>query len=102
LRDPDGNEYVYFIKEVDVPGYKPVGYYLESGTSKTVNSTELAENSTKHFAIHNAEDSSNSTTLPESGGTGTRIYYTIGAMLLLLAAAGYWAYSIKRRRWYDE
>ena len=40
--------------------------------------------------------------LPESGSTGTRIYYTLGAMLLLLAAAGYWAYSIKRRRWYDE
>ena len=100
LRDPDGNEYVYFIKEVDVPGYKPVGYYLESGTSKTVNSTELAENSTKHFAIHNAEDSSSSTTLPEAGGSGASIYYITGALLMLLTAAGYTMF--KRRRWLSE
>ena len=37
--------------------------------------------------------------LPESGSTGTRIYYTIGGILLLLSAAGY--VTAKRRRWSD-
>jgi len=40
------------------------------------------------------------TSLPESGGGGTKLIYTIGAMLLMMSGAGYTMY--KRRRWYDE
>jgi len=99
LYDPEGNQYVYFIKEVDVPGYKPVGYQLD-GSSGTANSTALSEGQTKSFKIKNAKDDSNSTTLPEAGGSGASIYYITGALLMLLTAAGYTMF--KRRRWLSE
>ena len=90
-----GHTYRYFIKEEATGAFIPVAY------STSGQGAELSDTLTQ-LSLTNASQQSESTTLPESGSTGTRIYYLSGAMLLLLAAAGYWAYSIKRRRWYDE
>jgi hypothetical protein len=90
-----GHTYRYFIKEEATGAFIPVAY------STSGQGAELSDTLTQ-LSLTNASQQSESTTLPESGSTGTRIYYLSGAMLLLLAAAGYATYSIKRRRWYDE
>ena len=51
------------------------------------------------ITIKNTPTESPSVELPTTGSTGTRIYYTIGGILLLLSAAGY--VTAKRRRWSD-
>ncbi|MCR5599656.1 MAG: Cna B-type domain-containing protein [Ruminococcus sp.] len=99
ITDDNGNAYHYYIveDETGLNGYVPWDYSGNNGST-------LGANGKVTYTVYNGrnDEDSPSTTLPESGSTGTRIYYTLGAMLLLLAAAGYWAYSIKRRRWYDE
>ena len=88
-----GHTYRYFIKEEATGAFIPVAY------STSGQGAELSDTLTQ-LSLTNASQQSESTTLPESGSTGTRIYYEIGALLLLLSAAGY--ITIKRRRWYDE
>ena len=44
----------------------------------------------------NAKSEEEAVELPESGGSGTHTYYTVGGILLLLSAAGY--VTAKRRR----
>lgn len=89
-----GHTYRYFIKEEATGAFIPVAY------STSGQGAELSDTLTQ-LSLTNASQQSESTTLPESGSTGTRIYYITGAMLLLLAAAGYATYSFKRRRWSD-
>ncbi len=67
------------------------------------NNRGLVENNATTYNVFNGkneEEVPSSTTLPESGGSGTRIFYTAGAVMLLISAAGYTMY--KRRRWSDE
>ena len=91
--DGNGHNYRYFIRETSTGSYIPVAY--------TSNGLELERNSTAHLALANAvEETSSPVTLPESGSTGTKLYYVFGGILLMLAAAGY-TYT-KRRRWSDE
>lgn len=94
LNDGNGHNYRYFIKETSTGNYIPIAY--------TSNGAELNRYSTTRLGLANAveENEPGSTTLPESGGTGTRIFYTAGAVMLLISAAGYTMY--KRRRWSDE
>ena len=69
------------------------------------NNRGLVANNATTYNVFNGKDEEetpSSTELPTTCSTGTRVYYITGAALLLLAAAGYAAYSIKRRRWYDE
>ena len=93
LNDGNGHNYRYFIKETSTGSYIPIAY--------TSNGLELSRYSTTRLALTNAveETEPDSVELPESGSTGTRIYYTVGGILLLLSAAGY--VTAKRRRWSD-
>ena len=100
--------YFYWAEEIEINGMPVAGYTVsysftdgDSATDYSINAANLGSNpliTIKNTPTENPSE----VELPESGSTGTRIYYTLGAMLLLLAAAGYCAYSIKRRRWYDE
>ena len=98
ITDDNGNAYHYYIveDETGLNGYVPWDYSGNNGST-------LRANGKVTYTVYNGrnDEDSPSTTLPESGGTGTRIYYITGAMLLLLAAAGYATYSFKRRRWSD-
>ena len=93
LNDGNGHNYRYFIKETSTGSYIPIAY--------TSNGLELSRYSTTRLALTNVveETGPDSVELPESGSTGTRIYYTVGGILLLLSAAGY--VTAKRRRWSD-
>ena len=102
----DGGVYLYYISEVTgnngyVQGktssdnYYPCQYDGNTGVN-------LSDDSDHTIVVHNKktdEEIPDSVTLPESGGRGTRIYYTVGGILLLLSAAGY--VTMKRRRWSD-
>lgn len=100
--------YYYWAEEIEINGMPVAGYTVsysftdgDSTTDYSINAANPGANpliTIKNTPTENPSE----VELPESGSTGTRIYYTLGAMLLLLAAAGYWTYSIKRRRWYDE
>ena len=93
IDDGNGHNYRYFIRETSTGSYIPVAY--------TSNGLELDRYSTAHLALANAvEETSSPVTLPESGSTGTKLYYVFGGILLMLTAAGY-TYT-KRRRWSDE
>ena len=92
--DDDGNAYHYYIveDETGLNGYIPWDYSGNNGST-------LRANGKVTYTVYNGrndEDSPSSTTLPTSGGSGTRIYTTIGGILLLLSAAGY--VTAKRRR----
>jgi len=99
--------YYYWAEEIEINGMPVAGYTVsysftdgDSETDYSINAANPGANpliTIKNTPTENPSE----VELPESGSTGTRIYYTLGAMLLL-SAAGYWAYSIKRRRWYDE
>ena len=92
--DEEGNKYYYWVEEVNVPtGYS--ASYLDN----SIDAMEVATlGNTPTVTITNTKVSE-SVELPTSGGTGTRIYYTVGGLLLLLSAAGY--ITMKRRRWSD-
>lgn len=106
--DANDNPYYYTVEELLIGDKSPsnlgysTAYKFLDGDGTTWNSINATNAGASSVLIRNSKSTDTSVELPESGSTGTRIYYTIGAMLLLLAAAGYWAYSIKRRRWYDE
>ena len=91
--DGRGNIYRYFIKEESAGTFIPVAY--STSTEGAVLSDELTQ-----LHLTNASQQSDSVELPESGGKGTRLYYTAGALLLLLSSAGYIVF--KRRRWLIE
>ncbi|MCI6730767.1 MAG: Cna B-type domain-containing protein [Lachnospiraceae bacterium] len=76
--DTDGNtaNYYYYVEEVSVPNYT-TSYDnnggIQSGTITVTN--QAVENPTFE--------------LPETGGPGTRIAYTLGSILMLLASAAF-------------
>ena len=76
--DTDGNtvNYYYYVQEVSVPNYT-TSYEnnngIQSGTITVTN--QAVENPTFE--------------LPETGGPGTRIAYTLGSILMLLASAAF-------------
>ena len=90
--DGKGNTYRYFIKEESTGSYIPVAYSTSEGGA-------VLGDSVLQLDLTNAATQS-PVTLPESGSTGTRLYHTLGALMLLLVAAGY--AEFKRRRWYNE
>lgn len=107
MYDASGNKYYYWVEETAITGNSTltafdVAYKFDDGSDDTTYCIDAELHGNGEITIRNTPKESQAGVLPESGSTGTRIYYTLGAMLLLLAAAGYWAYSIKRRRWYDE
>ncbi len=98
--------YYYWAEEIKVNGMPVAGYTVSysftDGDSETDYSINAANpGSNPLITIKNTPtESPSSVELPESGSTGTKIYYVFGGILLMLAAAGY-TYS-KRRRWSDE
>lgn len=96
LTDGMGHYYRYFIAEKydDTANYIPISY--------AENDKQLVKDSVTVLALENytEETESSSTTLPETGGRGTAIYYTIGGLLLMLGAVGY--VTIRRRKWSNE
>lgn len=107
MYDASGNKYYYWVEETAITGNSTltafdVAYKFDDGSDDTTYCIDAELHGNGEITIRNTPKESQAGELPSSGSTGTRIYYTLGAMLLLLAAAGYWAYSIKRRRWYDE
>lgn len=101
--DGANNPYYYWVEEVDIPtGYTPsYSYKVGKGeeTSSAIDANQVNQNSEGIMVITNTKQEA-TTSLPESGGGGTKLIYTIGAMLLMMSGAGYTMY--KRRRWYDE
>ena len=94
--------YYYWAEEIEVNGKPVAGYTVsysftdgDSETDYSINAANPGANPL--ITIKNTPtESPSSTTLPTSGGSGTRIYTTIGGILLLLSAAGY--VTAKRRR----
>lgn len=93
--------YYYWAEEISgAEGYK-AGYSFTDSDDTTSYSINASNSGDSTIHIKNMlNQTPSSTTLPTSGSTGTRVYYVTGAMLLLLAAAGYATY--KRRRWSSE
>ena len=89
-----GHTYRYFIKETATDAFIPVAY------STSAQGAELSDVLTQLELTNASQQNDTPVELPESGSTGTKVYYTVGGVLLLLSAAGYT--MIKRRRWYDE
>jgi LPXTG-motif cell wall-anchored protein len=109
MYDASGHKYYYWVEEtgvtsrgIDSTNQYTVAYKFDDGSDDTTYCIDAELHGNGEITIRNTPKESQAGVLPESGSTGTRIYYIAGGMLLLLAAAGYWAYSIKRRRWYDE
>jgi len=93
-QDEQGNTYYYWIEETPLTGYT-VSY-----TGNDIKANTVASGTIPTITMTNTPSSSETPALPESGGGGTKLIYTIGAMLLMMSGAGYTMY--KRRRWYDE
>ena len=97
--DDNGNAYHYYIveDETGLNGYIPWDYSGNNGST-------LRANGKATYTVYNGrndeETPPESVELPESGGSGTTLYYTISGILLMLSAVGY--VTIKRRRWSDE
>ncbi len=87
VTDPDGNPYVYYIKETDGTTGYTVTY--EDGV-------KLVEGDTAEIVVTNTKKESSTTTMPSTGGNGARKYYTVGGMLLMLSACG-WAMRRRKR-----
>jgi len=93
--------YYYWVEEINSPNYK-ASYSFTDGDSETDYSINAANpGANPLITIKNTPTESPSVELPESGSTGTKIYYLTGGILLLLSAAGYITYT-KRRRWFNE
>ena len=90
--DAAGNPYYYWVEEVYVTEGYSAGY-----TGNCIKADTVAAGSIPEITIINTRSYAQPA-LPSSGGEGTRIFYTAGAMLLVLSAAGYTMY--KRRRWF--
>ena len=88
--DGQGHTYRYFIREQATDSFIPISYSTNS------QGAELGD-TVVQLDLTNASQQSESVILPESGGSGTRIFYIAGALLMLLSAAGYLMW--KRRRW---
>lgn len=99
--------YYYWAEEIEVNGKPVAGYTVsysftdgDSETDYSINAANPGANPL--ITIKNTPtESPSSVELPESGSTGTKIYYLTGGILLLLSAAGYITYT-KRRRWFNE
>ncbi len=93
--------YYYWAEEISgAEGYK-TSYSFTDADDATSHSINASNSGDATIRIKNTLNQiPSSTTLPESGGSGTCIYYTIGGLLLLLSAAGYTTF--KRRRWFNE
>ena len=87
VTDPDGNPYIYYIKETDGTTGYTVTY--EDGV-------KLVAGDTAEIVVTNTKKESSTTTMPSTGGTGARKYYTVGGMLLLMSACG-WAMHHRKR-----
>ena len=97
LTDGKGHYYKYYIKEVTTSvtseKYIPISYDVNGLVLDSSQDTELR-------LTNKSKSQPDSSTLPETGGRGTKIYYTIGGLLLMLGAVGY--VTIRRRRWLNE
>ncbi len=95
LTDGNGHTFTYYVVE-ELPNgvnYYPIyysedgGFTLENGKNTSVEITNRAEEVESPPAV-----------LPDAGGSGIKVYYVAGGMIMLLAAAGY---IMVRRRKYD-
>ena len=77
-KDADNNlvTYIYYVKEHSTTNY----------TSECVNNEGI---SSGKITINNIESENPTFELPETGGPGTRIAYTLGSILMLLASAAF-------------
>lgn len=83
IADKDGREITYIVEEVNVPS----GYIVSYTGNDGIQSGQIT--------IINKKDK-NSYTLPETGGSGTLLFITIGASLMGFALL--YGYSMRRRR----
>ncbi len=96
ITSEDGAEqYYYWAIEEDVSGYK-ASYKFDDGGGETVYAINASKLGNGEITIRNTKIESVSVILPETGGRGTRIYYTAGGLLLMLSAVGY--VTFKRRK----
>lgn len=73
-------EYMYYVVEEKVSGYKDPSYGDSSGMI-SVNAKNAGNGG---FIINTPEDA---VELPETGGVGTTVFYILGALLVLGAGA---------------
>lgn len=108
--DSSGSLYYYWVQELEVgqgedEGVVPTTQYTvqyqysDSDAVTAVTDTDVNGIGTVFVKVYNT-GKDYQVTLPETGGRGTKIYYTIGGMLLMLGAVGY--VTIRRRRWSNE
>lgn len=93
----EGEAYYYWVEEQAVPGYS-ASYCFDDGDSDTVYCISAENHGAGEITVLNTK--ADSSVLPETGSSGTRIYIVTGAVLMLLTAAGYT--MVKRRRWLSE
>ncbi|MBP3760201.1 MAG: Cna B-type domain-containing protein [Ruminococcus sp.] len=93
--------YYYWAEEISgADGYK-ASYSFKDNDDETDYSINASQSGDALIKIKNTlNQTPESVELPESGGSGTTLYYTISGILLMLSAVGY--VTIKRRRWSDE
>ena len=93
--------YYYWAEEMSgADGYK-ASYSFKDNDDETDYSINASQSGDALIKIKNTLNQTHeSVELPESGGSGTTLYYTISGILLMLSAVGY--VTIKRRRWSDE
>lgn len=99
MYDASGNKYYYWATEQSMAGYT-ASYKFDDGDSNTTYCINAENHGNGVITVLNTKNESDSTTLPEAGGSGASIYYITGALLMLLTAAGYTMF--KRRRWLSE
>ncbi len=104
--DANDNPYYYTVEELLIGDKSPsnlgytTAYKFLDGDGTTWNSINATNAGASSVLIRNSKSTDTSIELPETGGHGTKIYYTIGGMLLMLGAVGY--VTIRRRRWSNE
>lgn len=97
--DENGSKYYYWIEEKSVTGYS-ASYRFNDGDDDTTYCINAENPGNGQIKVLNTKVESESVTLPESGGSGTDIWYITGAVLMMLTAAGYTMF--KRRRLLSE
>ena len=104
LCDSEGNYYCYYIVECDENGN-----LIESDdhimgkngamfvpTAYENNGTILNTNGPINITVNNAQSGEVQGQMPSTGGDGTTTYYSFGAIIMLLSAAGF--IGLKRRQ----
>ena len=88
-----GASYIYYIKEVSVPGFKVIEYEYDDGDETTMDDAIGIQTGT--IIMTNQE--LDGYVLPETGGIGTTLY-TVGGLLLMMTALSLLSYKNKKHR----